>query len=92
MPLFVISEVVFECAAAIQTRPMPLELDNSLPVIPLRFGTSDAGEVTLFTHADSCAAMNDGHLALHQWIITTKTEIVHKYIKFDDKHPFDPII
>ena len=36
--------------------------------------------------------MNAGNLVLHQWIITTKPEIFHNYIPFDDKHPFNPII
>ena len=72
-----IPEGVFKCAAAIQPRSMPLELDNSLPEIPLRFGKSDTDEVNFFTHADLYAAMNVGNLALHQWIITTKPEIVH---------------
>ena len=36
--------------------------------------------------------MNVDNIALHQWIITTKHGIFHKYIQFDDKHLFDPII
>ena len=36
--------------------------------------------------------MNVGNLALHQWIITTKPEIVHNYIQFDDENPFYSII
>ena len=71
---------------------MPLDLDNSLPTIPLQFKTSDADKIIFFTHADSCAAMNVGNLELHQWIIATKPEIIHSYIQFDGKHKFDPII
>ena len=71
---------------------MPLESDNSLPVIPMRCGTSDTDKVTFFTHAYSCENMSVGNIALHKWIITTKPEIFHNYIQFDDKHPFDPII
>ena len=90
-PIFVILVGLFECAESIQPRTMPLGLYNSLPEIPLQFGTSDAEEVTLFTHSYSCAAMNVDNIALHQWIITTKPDIFHNYIQFDDEHPFDPI-
>ena len=76
-----ISAGVFEFEAAIQPRPMPLELDNSLPEIPFQFGTSDSDEVTFFTHVHLCEAMKVGNLALHQWIITTKPDIFHNYIK-----------
>ena len=87
-----ISAGVFECSVAIQTRMVPLELDNSLTTIPFLFRTSDADEVTFFTHADSCAAINIGNIALQQWIITTKPDIVHNYIQFDEKYLFYPII
>ena len=36
--------------------------------------------------------MNIGNIALHQWIITNKPEIFHRYIQLDDERPFDPII
>ena len=73
-PFFVISSGVFECAAAIKTWPLTLELDNRLPSIHLQFGTSDADEVTFFTHTYLCAAINVGNIYLHQWIITTNLE------------------
>ena len=54
--------------------------------------TSEADEVIFFTHADLCAAMKVCNLVLRKWIVTTKPEIVHNYIKFNDKNPFDPIL
>ena len=55
------------------------------------FGTSDTNEATLVTHVNSCAGMNVGNIKLNQWIITTNTDIVDRYIQFDDDNPFDPI-
>ena len=71
---------------------MTLELYNSLHAIHLQFGTLYADEVYFFTRADLCAALNVGNLALHKCIITTKPEIFHNFIQFDDKNSFYPII
>ena len=70
---------------------MQLDIDNGLPTIHMRFGTSDTNEATFFTHVDSCAGMNVGDLKLHQWIIINNSDIVESYIKFDDENPFEPI-
>ena len=74
--LFVISDGIFKCSATIQPIPMPLDLDNGLPTIHMRLGTSDTNEETFFTHFDSCAGMNIGNLKLYQWIITTNPDLV----------------
>ena len=65
---------------------MYLELDNIPTATHLWFGTPDTDEETLFTHKDLFAAMKVCNLALHQWIITTKPEIFHNYIKFVTKN------
>ena len=71
-------------SSAKESRPMPLELDNSLPAINLCFGSTDDNEVVFPCHVDSCAAMNAGNLRVHQWVITHHPEIVTKYLQFDD--------
>ena len=90
-PLFLISAGIFKCSATIQPRQMPLDIDNRLPAIHIRFGTSDTNEATFCSHVDSYAGANVRNLKLHQWIITTNPDIVEIQIKFDDKNPFDPI-
>ena len=70
---------------------MPLNINNGLPVIRMRFGTSDTNEATFCTYVDSCAGINYGNLKLHQWIITNNPDIVESCIKFDDDNPFEQI-
>ena len=70
---------------------MPLSLDNGLPAAILQFGTTDDNEIEFACHFDSCAAMNTANLLLHQWIITSFPQIVHKYEHFNDELPFQPI-
>ena len=57
----------------------------------MRSVTSDTNEATFFTHIDSCAGINVGNLKLHQCIITNNTEILERYIQFDDENNFEPI-
>ena len=35
--------------------------------------------------------MSTGNLKLHEWIMTTYTEIAAEYIQYDDNNPFEPI-
>ena len=70
---------------------MPLDLDDVLPAIHMKIGTSDKNEATFCKHADSCEKTNAGNLKLHQWIITTNSDIVESYIQFDYYNPFDLI-
>ena len=75
-------------------RPMPLDLDNGLPGVVIRFATPSNIESTapaFLCHLDSCAGMNTGNLTIHQYIITKHPSIVAEYIQFDDNNPFDPI-
>ena len=44
--LFVISDGIFKYSATVQTRKIPLDIDNGLPAIHMRLGTSDMNEVT----------------------------------------------
>ena len=70
---------------------MPLDLDNGLPAIHMRFGISDSNETTFCTHVDSCAGMNVGNLKLNQWIITTNLDIVESSFQFDADNTSEPI-
>ena len=70
---------------------MPRYVDNRLPGIEMRLGTTDDTEVTFICHVDTCAAMSTGNLQLHKWIMTTYPEIVAEYIQYDDNNPFEPI-
>ena len=72
-------------------RPMTLDLDNGLPAIHIRLGTSYKNEATFCTHVGYCEGMNVGNLRLHQRIITNNTDIVESYIQFYDENHFDPI-
>ena len=40
---------------------------------------------------DTCAAMNTGNLAVHQWLMSTHPHLVAEYIQFDDVTPFEPL-
>ena len=91
--LFVYAARVF--AASIRQhqrlRHMPLDLDNGLPAIEVRFGSNTNDETCFLCHVDSCAAMNTGNLLMHEWIMTTYPGIVCSYEKFDDENPFEPL-
>lgn len=71
--------------------PMPLTVDNKLPGCTLRFGKTEADEVSFICHVDTCAAMSTGNLLLHQWIMTKYPSIVAEYTQYDDNTPFEPI-
>ena len=70
---------------------MPLDIDNGLPIIHMRFGTSGTNKSTFCTHVDSCAGMDVVNLKLQLWIITTNPENLGSYIQFDAVNPFYPI-
>ena len=54
-PLFAISAVMFKFSAAVQPRPMILDIDNYLPAMHMRFGTSDKNEATFFSCRFLCS-------------------------------------
>ena len=70
---------------------MPINIDNGLPAIAMRFGISDEKEMSFNVHLDSCAGLNIGNLNVHKWVITTYPYIVKNYIQFDDKDKFEPL-
>ena len=78
-------------AALPSLRPMPLGLDNNLPGIVIRAGTSKTDMITFLCHVDSCAAMNTGNLLLHQYVMMKNPSIVAEYCQYDDNNPFQPI-
>jgi hypothetical protein len=89
--LFVYAAKVFAAHTHQRVRHMPLDLDNGLPSIEMRFGLDSASETCFACHVDSCAAMNTGNKLVHEWIMTTFPEIVCSYEQFDDENPFEPL-
>ena len=71
--------------------PIPLKVDNNMPAIELRFGTSTTDGVQFLCHLDTCGGMNTGSLLLHQWLMTNHPSIVHKYEEYRDPEPFEPL-
>ena len=89
--LFLLKGAIFSMPASSTTRAIPLKVDNKLPAIEIRFGTSDDNEVAFLCHLDSCAGMNTANLLLHQWMITNHPEIVISYEEYTDSNPFTPL-
>ena len=61
-----ISYRIIKFPATIQHITMTLDINNRLPAIYMRFGTSDTNEAKRFTHVDSCTGMNVGNPKLNQ--------------------------
>lgn len=90
--MFVTTASLLQHTMPTPVQPMPLDLDNGLPGIVFRFGNvTDDNTPSWLCHLDSCAGMNTGNLALHQYIMTKYPHIVAEYIQCDDHNPFDPI-
>ena len=62
--LFVTLGSVLVSTLAAKGMPMPLDVDNGLPGIEMRFGKTDDTKVTFICHIDTCAAMSTGNLQL----------------------------
>jgi len=89
--VMVISAVCFNTTPGGRANPMPITIDNNLPVIALRFGTIDCTEMSFKVSLDSCADLNIGNLKIHHWIAATYPHIVHSWREFDDKDKFKPL-
>ena len=70
---------------------MHIAINNGLPEISMRFGTSNDNEINLYVGVDSCAGLNIGNLRVHQWGATTYPHIVKSWVDFDDKDKFEPL-
>ncbi len=88
--LYVVSASILRSSVA-PTRQMPLDLDNGLPGILVRFGSTDEEEISFTCLVDTCAAMNTGNLKVHQWIMTQYPSLVAEYVQYDDENPFEPL-
>ena len=55
---------------------MPLDVDNGIPGINVRFGKFDYNEISFLYHIDTCAAMSTCNTPLQQWIITKYKHLV----------------
>ena len=76
-------------------RQMPIDLDNGLPGIAIRFesntNTKDDDEIVFGCLVDTCAAMNTGNLLVHKWIMSQHPHLVVEYSQHDDTIPFEPL-
>jgi hypothetical protein len=71
--------------------PMPITVDNLLPVLSMKLGDDTAAGFALSGLCDSCGALNTGYTPFHQWIYATHPHLVKEYREFDDNDPFEPI-
>ena len=71
---------------------IPLAVDNKLPGVEMRFGSTSEDEVQFLCLLDICAGMNAENLALHQWLITNHPSLVHSYEECNDANPFHPLM
>jgi len=57
-PAFVINDVFYNTNSGNISQPMPIAVDNELPAIAMRFGTSDNNEISFYVNVDFCAGLN----------------------------------
>ena len=91
LPAYLFSDVCFNAFPSNHARPMPINIDNGLPAVAMRFGVSDEKEMSFNVHIDSCARLNIGNLNVHKWVITTYPHKIKNYMELDDKDKFEPI-
>ena len=88
---FVINAACYKTVVGKRIRPMPIDIDNGLPALSMRFGSTNENEVNFKVIIDSCAGLNIGNLRVHQWVATTYPHIVKEWVEFDDKEQFEPL-
>ena len=62
---FVINAACLKTGIGTRARPMPIDIDNGLPAVSMRFGGTDDDEVNFKVSIDSCAGLNIGNLRVH---------------------------
>ena len=91
-PLWITTAHLLQHQQGPTTRPMPLDLDNGLPGITMKFGKDrNAPGASFLCHLDTCAGMSTGRLDVHKCIATRFPSIVAEWIEYTDDNPFDPI-
>ena len=90
-PAFLFSDISYIVSQSNHARPIPVNIDNGLPDVAMRFNVSDEKETSFNVHTDSCAGLNIGNLNVHKWVITTYPYIVNNYMDFYDKDKFEPL-
>ena len=66
-------------------------MDNRLPAVVIRFGSSDEDETAFTYHLDSCTAMNTANSLIYMWIMKNCLNIIVSYEWFDDDAVFQPL-
>ena len=55
---------------------MPINIDNGIPVIKVRFVKYDENDIYFLFNIDKFVAMSTSNLILYQWITTKCTHLV----------------
>lgn len=89
--LFIHSASFLQSSTTIVPRRIPLSVENDLPAVNIRFGSTDGNDIVFACHLDSYTAMNTANSLLYMWIMTTYPDIVISYEQFNDNEGFQPI-
>ena len=71
--------------------PMPISIDNGLPVINYHVGSARSDENMIGALYDTGGSLNSGFLPFHLLIACNHPEWVAELIFFDGDNPFDPV-
>lgn len=66
--IMVTSAVCYNAASHNQAQSIPINIDNRLPAVTLRFVTYDSNELSFKMSIDAYAVLNIGNVGVHQWI------------------------
>ena len=90
--LYVAVGVSFVANSQLESRPMPIQVNNNLPTADFRLMTADMEPcIDLGCLIDTCAGLNSGNLAFHTHIRNTYPHCVVSFEQFDDENPFRPV-
>ena len=66
LPVFVVNATCYNTNLDNMNRLVHVAIDNRLPAIATRFGTSNDNEINFHISVDSCTGLNIGNLRVHQ--------------------------
>ena len=90
--LYVAVGVSFVANNQLESRPMPIQVNNNLPTADFRLTTANMELcIDLGCLIDTCAGLNSGNLAFHTHIRNTYPHCIVSFEQFDDEKPFWPV-
>ena len=90
--MFVAVGVSFVANSQLESRPMPIQVNNNLPTADFRLTTANMEPcIDLGCLIDTCAGLNSGNLAFHTHIWSTYPHCVVSFEQFDDENSFRPV-